>query len=304
MTNTGKGIGMGLVAAAFWGSTQVAIKLLYDASLMGPVAVTFYRFVIGGAALAAVLAAQRQGSRLTGAVRDPLPFAWLGVTGIAGMGFLVALGTELTTATNVSLIMNANPVFVALLGPLFGERLSGWRLGGTAVGLAGVSIVVLGAAHSGATAEGARHVWGALASVGAALGWAFYTLRGKAVVARYGGLLTTTGAMLWGALLIAPLFLAAPATYRLSPGSVSILIYLGLAPSALAFALWYRALALVDAAALAPTQYVAPPVTVLLAWLLLRERVDAAFIIGLVLIFAGIALASREAAQRPSPERP
>ncbi|MDH7569528.1 MAG: DMT family transporter, partial [Armatimonadota bacterium] len=259
--------------------------------------VAFARFFIGGATLALLLMARGGPSRLAPLLRDPRSFFWPAATGIAGMGVLSAVGAALTTAVNVSLIMNANPVFVALLAPLAGERLTASRVAGALVGLAGVGVVVLSSSDAGPSFVGARDVLGSLAAVGSALGWAVYTLLGKGVVERYGGVTATAGAMIWGAVLLLPFVAAGPLPRGLSGEAAALLFLLGVLPTAFAFALWYRALALVDAAALAPTQYLAPPCTILLAWFLLHERIDAALVLGLLLIFAGIAVATRRPRQ-------
>ncbi len=299
-----KGVLLGAAAAALWGSTYVAIRLLYRLSDLDAVGITFSRFLIGGLALAGAALARGQGRRLAAFHRDPIPFFWLGLTGVAGMGILVAIASALTEAANVSLIMNANPVFVALLAPAIGERLTAGRVAGAVLGLAGVAVVVLGTGGSGPSLAHASDLWGSLAAVGAGLAWAAYTLLGKGVVRRYGGFFTTTLAMLWGALLLGVVLGTAHVPARPSLPTVLLLLYLGLLPSALAFALWYRALALVDAATLAPTQYVAPGVTVLLAWLFLGESVAPTFVAGLILIFAGIALASRKGPAERGEDQP
>lgn len=292
MSDRTRGLAYGLAASLLWGSTYVVFRLLYEQSDLDPIGVTFARFLIGGATLAAAVAAQGRGRSLSALRRDPIPFLWLGLSGIAGMGVLVAVATLLTSADDVSLIMNSNPVLIALLAPLVGERWNAYRLAGALVGMAGVAVVVAGGAHSPGPA-GAHDLWGALAALGAAFAWATFTLLGKQVSRRYGGLTTTTLAMLWGALLLAALLPAAHLPTRLPAGAILLLLYLGFLPSAAAFAFWYRALALVDASFLAPTQYLAPAATVVLAWIFLGERPGAVFYAGLALVSAGIALSSR-----------
>ncbi|HHX41308.1 MAG TPA: DMT family transporter [Armatimonadetes bacterium] len=293
MTDHTRGILLGVGASLFWGSTYVAIRLIYRASDLDPLGTTFARFSIGGLALAGALMARGRGRELAVFFRDPLPFFWLGLTGIALMGFLGAVATELTAAVNVSLVMNSNPIFVVLLSPLIGERLTSRRLSGVLLGLAGIALVAVGCEAEGPSFAGSRDLPGILLAAGAALTWAAYTLLGKGVVQRYGGLLTTTAAMLWGALLLLPFLGAAAWPRSLSWPATLYVLYLGVIPTAVAFALWYRALALVDAAALAPTQYLAPIATAVLAWLLLDEQIGLCFMAGLVLVFGGIALTSR-----------
>ncbi len=293
MREATRGLLLGSLAAVIWGSTYVTMRLLYRVSDIDPVGLAFSRFLIGALVLTAVTVARGEARHLTAFVREPLPFFWLGLTGVAALGILGAAASELTAAVNVSLVLNANPVFVALLAPLIGEPLTVRRLTGAVIGLAGVAVVALAGTPSGPVSTRGEELWGVLAAVGAALGWAIYTLLGKGVVRRYGGLLTTTLAMGWGTLLLAALMVVTPLPRHLPPTAIGLLLYLGLVPSALAFALWYRALAVVDAATLAPTQYLAPLGTAVLAWLLLGERIGFSFLVALLLVFVGIRLATR-----------
>jgi drug/metabolite transporter (DMT)-like permease len=76
-------------------------------------------------------------------------------------------------------------------------------------------------------------------------------------------------------------------------------IYLGIIPTAVAMLIWYRALQLVDASVLGPTQYVAPVGSSLLGWWLLGEGIGLAFLGGAVGILVGVYLATK-----PMPSEP
>lgn len=293
MRDATKGVLLGGVAAAVWGSTYVAMRLVYRLSDVDPVWVALVRFMVGGLALTVAIALSGQARRLALFVRDPIPFFWLGLTGVASLGILGAIASALTAAANVSLILNANPVFVALLAPLIGERLTARRLAGVAIGLLGVAVVALGAGLARPTLAGGHGLVGIVAAAGAAVSWALYTLLGKEAVRRYGGLLTATLSMLWGDLILLAVAAVSPVPRHVPAPAVALLIYLGLIPSAFAFAIWYRALTLADAAAVAPTQYTAPICTAMLAWLILGEAITPPFFIALALVFIGIALAAR-----------
>ncbi len=70
-------------------------------------------------------------------------------------------------------------------------------------------------------------------------------------------------------------------------------LYLGVVPTAIAMLLWYRALELVDASVLGPTQYLAPIGATLLGWGLLGETPNWTFAVAALAIVIGMYLATR-----------
>ena len=76
-------------------------------------------------------------------------------------------------------------------------------------------------------------------------------------------------------------------------GPLAGLLYLGLAPTSLAFSTWAYALARMDAGRLGISTYLVPPLTVLGAWPLLAEVPPPLALAGGVLCLAGVALSRR-----------
>jgi drug/metabolite transporter (DMT)-like permease len=71
------------------------------------------------------------------------------------------------------------------------------------------------------------------------------------------------------------------------------MVYLGLVPTALAFSTWAYALARMDAGRLGVTTYSVPPITIVMAAILLGEAPPALALAGGVLALAGVALTRR-----------
>jgi drug/metabolite transporter (DMT)-like permease len=78
------------------------------------------------------------------------------------------------------------------------------------------------------------------------------------------------------------------------------LLHLGIVASAAAMLMWYRALELVDANVLGPTQYVAPVFATLLGWALLGEPLSWSFLGGAIAIVIALWLATRPAPREGS----
>jgi drug/metabolite transporter (DMT)-like permease len=70
-------------------------------------------------------------------------------------------------------------------------------------------------------------------------------------------------------------------------------VYLGAFPTAIAFTTWAYALSRTTAGRMGATTYVVPPVTILLAWVLLGETPALLAVAGGVLCLAGVAISRR-----------
>ncbi len=127
-----------------------------------------------------------------------------------------------------------------------------------------------------------------------AVAYAVGVLAQKPVLRRLPPLQVTTTACAAGAVACLPFAPAlAGEAAAASPAHLAALVYLGLVPTALAFATWAYALARTDAGRLGATTYLVPPLTVVLGWALLAEVPPGAALIGGALCLGGVALARR-----------
>jgi drug/metabolite transporter (DMT)-like permease len=138
-----------------------------------------------------------------------------------------------------------------------------------------------------------------------ALGWAVYSVAGKPVVRRLGGLVTTTWAMVFGAAELVVLWLVLPRLvsfqiiWPAGGAAWAIIAYLAVFPGAIGFLAWYEAMDRIPLVLLNVMQYLTPCFTIVLALVLLDERIDLLNIIGLALILAGVVLSGMPTHQRP-----
>jgi drug/metabolite transporter (DMT)-like permease len=70
-----------------------------------------------------------------------------------------------------------------------------------------------------------------------------------------------------------------------------IILYLGIVASGIAYLLWNYALSRMDASRASTFLFLMPVITTLIGWLYMGEVITAQFIIGTVLVLAGIYLA-------------
>ncbi|MGH8999630.1 MAG: DMT family transporter, partial [Acidimicrobiia bacterium] len=133
-----------LVVTAVWGLAFVGIKEVLRAG--PPLTMAGARFVLAGLLLAPLAARAGRRTALHPGVRrasgrEVLAVGLLQTTALYGLGFM---GAQRATAGASALLLNTNPIMVAVLAvPFLGERLRPRVLGGTAAALAGVAVISL-----------------------------------------------------------------------------------------------------------------------------------------------------------------
>lgn len=255
-----------------------------------PYSLLSLRLILGAVGLAVVLP-WAGGWRVT-----PRRFMRLFLVGMVGFGISVGLqfvGTKLSTAANASLITSASPAFILLFGIwLLGERATGRRI----LALALSSLGVIAVLNPRAIALGGSSFWGNLALIGAAITWGLYSVLIRRV-SKQGGMVQISLIAFLGGLPISLGLAAAELdqvqTAQISPGVILGVLYLGLVSTALAMYLWNKSLELLEAGVVSLLFFAQPVVGVSLGAILLREPLGVHFLIGALLIGAGLLLGTR-----------
>jgi drug/metabolite transporter (DMT)-like permease len=210
-----------------------------------------------------------------------------------GIGYI---GIQYTTATNALLIQSVTPAMIPVLAFfLLHERIGPAAIIGVAISFAGVIAIAcrldLNALLGLELNRG--DLW-LLVNVSL---WAIYTvcLRWKPQ-----GLHPFTflfAIMVAGVVQLVPFYLFELATgggVTVNARSVLGILYLGIFPATLNYLLWNRAVAEIGAARSGPYLYLVPVFGTAMAYVFLGERLHLYHFVGVVLIFAGIGLASRD----------
>ncbi|MFF4393325.1 DMT family transporter [Streptomyces sp. NPDC001552] len=296
-----------VVAGVAWGTAGAAASLLFLASDLGPLALSFWRCAGGLVVLLGVLAVR--GSRpAPGRVRPSV--ASLVVTGLLFTLFQAAYfaavrDTGLAVGTVVTL--GAGPVIIALGARYWmGERLGRGGAVAVAGALAGLAVLVLGSGGGEVRPLGVG--WALLS----AAGYAGMTLRARWLGQRGAGgdpLVTTAWSVAVGTVCLLPL----AAVEGLLPHTADLgrvlwlLVYVATVPTALAYALYFTGAAAVRAATVSVIMLIEPVSAAVIAVLLLGERLTGAVVLGTVLLLTAVgALIVAEArgpAAAPTPVR-
>jgi DME family drug/metabolite transporter len=283
------GIWLVVFAATSWGVGGFVAAVLFRNSGLGPVAVSFWRFV-GGLALLALLrpfvgGRWRAGLRrvmLTGAGFAVYQTAYYAAIPHAGL----ALATEETLGTGPVLIAVGSWLFLrerlGLLGAcLILVSLAGLvllvRPSGTSVSVAGVALCLLSAA-----------------------GYAAVTLLSRASRSVDDPLDAALGGFAVGAVLVLPVALAEGLlpTSGSWPETTGLLAYLAVFPTALAYVAFFGGLRTVSATTASMVALVEPVAAAALGVAVLREHLSVSgYLGGVLLLLAVVALTRTERGQ-------
>lgn len=226
--------------------------------------------------------------------RDDLRrLAVLGVLGITANQGLFLVGLSLTSATNAGILMPSIPVFTAAAAALLGiERLGAVRAAGVALA-AGGAVVLLDPSRFALDGRGQL---GILLILGNCLCYSFFLVLLRPLLARLPWRTVIAWSFLFGG--GAMLAVAAPALLgttwtALSPATVWGAVYIGLGPTAGAFALNTWAVRRSSPATAAAFTTIQPLLTGAMAVAVLGESPRPAQGVGFLLIVVGLGLVVR-----------
>jgi drug/metabolite transporter (DMT)-like permease len=281
--------------SVLWGSYPAFAKLALVS--FPPLVLVALRCGIASIFLGALLLRRGWSDFTALRVRDLGPLAFLGFAGIFVSTGGTYLAIAFTTASSAVLLQPATPVMVAIGARLYlNERLGRLQWAGVACSALGVVLIITKGSWREVMHLNLRP--GDFILLAAQVGWAVYTVYGKRVLARHSPVVATTAAYILGSLMLLPLpFL----TVRLfaapdftSPVAWGVVFYQAILGS-IAHIWWYEAVHAVGPSRSAVFMNLQPVVGVLLAWVMLGERITASGLLGGAAVLLGVALTSRRA---------
>ena len=288
----------------FWSLNWVIGRALVGQ--VSPLALTFARWIVAVAVMMPFAWPQ---------VREHWPLirrhwrtiVWLGFWGTGLHNAFAYVGLQYTTATNGVILNSSIPVMIILLGWLvYRETITRVQSLGVAVSLAGIlAIVSRGDPSVLATLTLNK---GDLIILVGMIFWAAYTVFLRLKPAELPGLALLACCAVVGTVLLFPLFLyemvAMDGKVEFTPATVTAMLYVGIFPAFVGYIFWNRGVAEVGPNIAGIFVHLMPAFGALLAWMFLDERIQLFHLVGIALIFAGIALTSRgrRAVPEPGPE--
>ncbi len=275
-----------------WSSGYIAGP--YGVEAMSPLMLVAVRFVLAAGIAWALARALRGPLKITRADAVRIGLSGFVLNGVQFAAMYLAFDAGLG-ATLGSLMHSLSPVLTALLAAVFlGERLSPLQVLGFVIGVAGVVLVL------GPDIEEAGGAVGVVCGVISVLGLSIGTLGqrwiGHAPDPLWSG--TIQFGVAAPPLLLLAFVVEGTGVVR-DPAAAGIaIVYLAVVNSILGLGLLGILVRARGAGAAASIFFLMPPVTAVLAWLILGETLNAREIAGLVITVVGVAAATRSAKPR------
>lgn len=290
-----------LFAVVVWGASFVATKVALRYA--SPDVVVWLRFAMGVVILGVAVLAT--GKFSLPEKRDWAYFALLGFLGITFHQWLQSTGLVTAQATTTSWIVATIPIFMALLGWLvLKERLLWLQVAGILISTCGVLLVVTGG-NLGVLTSGKFGTIGDLLVLISAPNWAVFSTLSRRGLQKYPATLMMFYVMAFGWLFSSVLVFVQGGLNQIGhiawDGWAGI-AFLGIFCSGLAYVFWYDALQSLPVAQTGSFLYLEPVVTVIVAALILKERLYLASLLGGALILAGVWLVNRVKARQQMKE--
>jgi len=282
------------LASLFWALNPIVGRAARD--LLSPLSLAFWRWVV------ALLFVLPFAWRHVVADRRVLRESWLmltelGVFGVGLFAFIVYWSLQLTTATNNLLLQSTMPIMTLVLPSiLFGERIRPLLVASAALSFAGVVWIVTRGQPFALHLGGLNH-GDLLALIAVFLYSAYATFLRKVPPIHHITLLAVLFAVGMGTLALP--YLVSVVESGLSMPRIEVIgavLYVGIFPSLIAYALFNRAVALIGSVRAGVYMNLPTVFGVFLAVLLLGERLESYHLVGAAIVVAAIFVSRRAAA--------
>jgi drug/metabolite transporter, DME family len=283
------------VAAASWGTTGATMTLLSRDAAASPLLVGWSRLAIAAPCLVlAAAAVARRGARhptrrAWPSLRDLPLCAALGLAMAAYQVCYFRAVTLVGVAAAALLAICSAPLLIAVLAArLLGERLSPLVRLSLGMAVAGTALLVVGPR---ALDQVTGHFGlGALLALGAGVSYAVYAVAAKGLLARVTPLAVAAITFALAAVVLAPALLAEEAPARALAAGWPLFLYLGVGPTAVAYALFTAGLTRVPATAAGIVSLLEPLTATTLGLVVFGERLGAVGAAGALLLLLALAL--------------
>jgi drug/metabolite transporter (DMT)-like permease len=261
-----------------------------------PLVFAFLR-VVGAAVVLNAVTRERRPAALSR--RDAWHLAGFSVLGVVINQTFFLTGLHFTTADVAAILITTIPVFALGAAIAMGtERATAAKIGGIALAAGGALLVVGREGFAGTS----KSLIGDLFIVGNSLSYAFYLVLSKPMMARLSA--RRVVARMFAVACVIMLPVAAFAMVRQDWAAIGAADWWDLAfviagPTVAAYLINAWALRHADSSTVAAYTYLQPVITVFLAAIFLGERLRPAVAAAAAMIFAGVYLSGRQAADNP-----
>lgn len=281
---------MPLIAITFWGASFIATKYLLDE--LTPEIIISMRLILAITLLLVIALVQKRDFTIN--IKSHSYIFLLAIIAVFHLWIQVT-GMKFTTASNTGWIIGTAPIFMAILGLIFfKEKLNVLKVTGIIIATFGLFLLVGKGNISNITLIKNK---GDLLVLSSAFTWGIYSMVNKKISLNYSPVMTILYLFIMMAIIIIPFTISESSIISVANlsgvGWIAIL-FLGLLCSGIAYVIWAYALREMESAKVGAYLYFEPFVTVITAWILLKEDITLFMILSGLIITAGVFLVNKE----------
>ncbi|MEM3341755.1 MAG: EamA family transporter [Thermoplasmata archaeon] len=284
----GSSISYGLIGAGvvLWSTIEVVSKWI---SGLKPLEIAFMRFFLASIVLIPFVVFYIRQKNLKIPAGAHFRVCLLGILGITLTFSLYHIALDYLSAHALAMIISAHILFLPLLNFLINrEKTSVVKIAGVALGTVG--LMVLGFSHDPLVKPA-----GIFLGVMSALTFALYVILSKKLTVRYSSPVVTSLSIIYGTPFFLPLLFLNGSSFVNSIPEWNLktwaaLLYLGLFAVGLAYLLYFKGLERAEITKGTSLILLKPVLSTAIAWLFLKEEVDAIKIVAIVIILTGLGI--------------
>jgi drug/metabolite transporter (DMT)-like permease len=286
------------LASLMWSGQGIAVKVLDP--LLGPIAITFLPFYVTTVLFVPLLLRMRRKNPEVSSPtsRDWVQFAIAGIAGqvLAQLG--MTWGISKSLASNGAILNLLIPVISAVLASfMLKERLTRLRILSLSIGLVGVVLLSVGDLRQ-ASFSSMKFLAGNLLIFGGCFGSAFYNVYCKGLMQKFQEIEILIYSYITASLASVPLLIWVEPIHlkslrALDAKSITAFLFLALFMYGASMLLFFKALQHLDVTTASTSLYLVPVFGVVLAVLLLGERLSAPAILGAITVLGATVLVVR-----------
>lgn len=225
-----------------------------------------------------------------------------GLAGVTIFSVFLFSGLSLSTASSGSVLTNTQPVFTAIMAPLFlGESLTGTQAAGIAAGIVGILIVVTQGSMEVLSGEGTI-LTGNLLLICGAVSMSLYGIILKSSIKKIGGLSATWLSMFTGTVFLLIVVLVTgnsdfTAISAFTAAQNLLTLFMGVVSTAVAYLLFNTALKEIDVIKATGFKFLIPVTGVGLSIIFIGERPAVPVYAGIIIVFFSVFLIQHNKSQ-------
>ena len=279
-----------MFAIVFWGASFIATKFLLDE--LTPETIISLRLILAIMLLLTIALFQKRDFSIN--FKSHAYILLLALIAVFHLWIQVT-GLKFTTASNTGWIIGTAPIFMALLGLIFfKEKLNFIKVSGILIATFGLLLLV---GKGNLTNIDLIKNKGDLLVLSSAFTWGIYSMVNKKISLNYSPVMTILYLFVMMAIIIIPFTVndtSIKSVINLSGVGWIAILFLGLLCSGVAYVIWAYALREMESAKVGAYLYFEPFVTVIAAWIFLKEDITLLMLLSGLIITTGVFLVNKE----------